>query len=127
MICRMLQLLAGGLALSTTAAFAQMPPAAIEKMQELYLNRLDAWVAAGGDTNKIQNEVLESCGRMMYLRDPSLGTATTKELRESLDMRIDVCAKITVHRVHPQPEFSKPEIVRIVCEDMIKNEPVIAR
>jgi hypothetical protein len=127
MICRMLQLLVTGFALSSTVAIAQMPQPAVEKMQDLYLKRLDAWVAAGGDVNKIQSDVLESCGRMMYLRDPSLGTATSKELKDSLDMRIDVCAKITVHRAHPQPEFSKPEIVRIVCQDMVKNEPVIAR
>ena len=116
--------------LATAAALvAFAPPLAgqslpTEKLQALYLSRLDAWVASR-DLKVVQEEVVGNCGKLMYLRDPSLGSATSAELKETLDMRIDVCAKITVHRVHPQPEFSKPAINKIVCGDMPKNEPVL--
>lgn len=109
------------LALASPAA-AQSPQ--LEKLRALYLSRLDTWVTTG-DMKVIQEEVVGNCGKLMYLRDPSLGSAASKELQETMDMRIDVCTKITVHRVHPQPEFSKPAINKIVCGDMPKNEPVI--
>lgn len=109
------------LSLASPAAAQSLP---VEKLQALYLSRLDAWVASR-DLKAVQTEVVENCGKMMYLRDPSLGTATPKDLKETLDTRIDVCAKITVHRVAPQPEFSNPAINKIVCGDMPKSEPVI--
>ncbi len=109
------------LAFALPAAAQSVP---VEKLQALYLSRLDAWVASR-DVKTVQAEVVGNCGKMMYLRDPSLGSATTSELKETLDMRIDVCTKITVHRVEPQPEFSNPAINKIVCGDMPKSEPVI--
>lgn len=108
------------------AALAQAPGLPVEKLQDLYLGRLDAWVTTR-DLKTVQSQVVENCGKMMYLRDATLGQATPKDLKETLDVRIDVCTKITVHRVEPQPEFSNPQINKIVCGDMPKSEPVITR
>lgn len=40
--------------------------------------------------------------------------ATTR--REDFDFRVDVCTKITVNRVHPQPELEKKETAVIICD-----------
>lgn len=117
------------LLLVSSSALGQtsVPPATADRLRDLYLQRLDAWVSAGGDVKTVQQEVVTNCGKLMYLRDPSMGQATSPALKESLDTRIDVCAKMTVHRAHPQPEFAKPEIVKIICGSMPAEEPVLAR
>jgi hypothetical protein len=112
--------------LASSSASAQLQAADIEKLQNLYLSRLDTWVASR-DLKTLQAQVVENCGKMMYLKDATLGQATPNALKETLDTRIDVCTKITVHRVEPQPEFSNPAVIKIVCGDMPKSEPVIAR
>jgi hypothetical protein len=37
--------------------------------------------------------------------------------REEFHFRVDVCTKMTVNRVHPQPEFKKKEIVKMLCDE----------
>lgn len=101
-------------------------PEQMEQLRAVYLRRLDAWVATR-DLSKVQADGVGNCGKMMYLRDPPIGTATSKELKETLDFRIDVCTKMTVHRVEPQPESANPATVKITCGDMSKNEPVFTR
>ncbi|WP_143007055.1 hypothetical protein [Ancylobacter rudongensis] len=101
-------------------------PEQIEQLRALYLRRLDAWVATR-DMSSIQAEVVGNCGKLMYLRDPSMGKSTSVEMKDTLDFRIDVCTKMTIHRVEPQPEFANPEIIKIICGDMPKNEPVFTR
>ena len=45
--------------------------------------------------------------------------AQNKE-REEWDFRVDVCTKMTVNRVHRQPEFENPKIVRMICTEGIQ-------
>ena len=112
---------------SSVLGQTSIPPATADKLRDLYLQRLDAWVSSGGDVSTVQRDVVTNCGKLMYLRDPSMGQATSPALKEALDTRVDVCTKMTVHRAHPQPEFAKPEIVRITCGTMTSEEPVFAR
>ena len=46
------------------------------------------------------------------------GFLTTE--REEFDWRVDVCAKATVNRVHPQPEFEDPKIVSTICDNSVE-------
>lgn len=95
------------------------------QLRDLYLSRLDAWVSGGGNPVDVQNGVVENCGRLiMVTASASEAVAFMKERREDLDLRVDVCTKLTVTRAHAQPEFAKPEIRRIVCEDMPKAQMI---
>ena len=42
--------------------------------------------------------------------------ALTTTRREDFHFRVDVCTKITVNRVHPQPEFEKKQTTVIICD-----------
>lgn len=95
------------------------------QLRDLYLSQLDAWVTGGGNVADVQNRVVETCGRLiMVTASASEAVAFLNERREDLDLRVDVCMKLTVTRAHPQPEFAKPEIRKIVCEDMPKKQAV---
>lgn len=83
---------------------------------DLYTNRLDAWVKAGGSPATIQNDVIRNCG--MLVMSQSGAFQNFKFLtygRDDFDFYVDVCSKMTVNRVHKQPEFTKPEIVTALC------------
>lgn len=95
------------------------------QLRDLYLSRLDAWVSGGGKPADIQASVVESCGRLVMVTASAAEAASfLKDHREDLDLRVDVCTKLTITRSHPQPEFAKPEIRKIVCEDMPKEQAV---
>jgi hypothetical protein len=95
------------------------------QLRDLYLSRLDTWVSGGGEPADVQTGVVETCGRLiMVTASAAEAAAFMKERREDLDLRVDVCTKLTITRAHPQPEFSKPEIRKIVCEDMPKKQAV---
>jgi hypothetical protein len=79
-----------------------------DKLFDLYMHRLDAWVSNGGNFKTIQSEVVENCGELIQL---------STFYRDEFDFRVDVCAKMTVNRVYKQPEFEKPEIVDTICDD----------
>jgi hypothetical protein len=110
------------------AAIDDLPPDQIAKLQTLYYKRLDDWVAAGGNTDKIQADVVGNCGKLIYTRVPmSRFQSVAGEEKEDIDFRIDVCAKLTVNRAHPQPEFQNPKTRKIVCGDMAGSDPVFAK
>lgn len=95
------------------------------QLRDLYLTRLDTWVSSGGKPTDAQRVVVETCGLLvMVTASASEATAFMKERRDDLDFRVDVCSKLTVTRVHPQPEFTKPEIRKIVCEAMPKEQAI---
>jgi hypothetical protein len=48
-------------------------------------------------------------------------------LRDELDFRVDVCTKMTANRVYKQPEFEKPEIVKMICWDTNRYHRVFVR
>ncbi len=105
-------------------------------LEPKYLADLDAWVARGPvfrEGEKVDDAavkarvqpVVETCGKLVML------TATAKEKtaflttdRAEFDFRVDVCTKMTVNRLHEQPQFQKPELVRAVCDSSI---PVFRR
>jgi len=65
----------------------------------------------------VQQTVVETCGKLIMLTASGAekaALATTR--REDFHFRVDVCTKITVNRVHPQPEFEKKETVTIICD-----------
>ena len=37
--------------------------------------------------------------------------------RKEFHFRVDVCTKMTVNRVHRQPEFEKKHIVKMICDE----------
>lgn len=119
------------LELAETASPAQ------QALEERYLADLDAWVARGAifregekvDEAAVQARVrpaLETCRKLVTL------TATPGEKAEfsktdnsrivqgrydEYDMRVDVCTSMTINRVHAQPNFQKPDLVRMVCDE----------
>ena len=91
---------------------------ATDLVQEDYFTALDNWANSGGDPKKIQEEVITNCGKLVMVMasaDERNGFITND--RAEFDFRVDVCAKTTVNRVHPQPEFEKPDIVQMICDD----------
>lgn len=90
-------------------------------LDDMYWAKLDAWVNGGGNLQMIQVEVVETCGKLTMItatKSEAAGFLTTD--REEFDWRVDVCAKSTVHRVYPQPEFENPEIVNIICRSSVE-------
>ena len=88
-----------------------------ETLEERYFRTLDGWVARGGPVNEVQRTVVETCGKLVMLTAPATekaALATTR--REDFDVRVDVCTKMTVNRVHAQPEFEKKETVALICD-----------
>lgn len=110
---------------TSTGHALPLTPEISEKLEGSYLARLDAWASNGGKPADVQSGVVETCGRLiMVTASAAEAVAFMKERREDLDFRVDVCTKLTITRAHPQPEFSKPEIRKIVCEDMPKEQAV---
>lgn len=89
---------------------------AAQSPEEKYFAGLDHWVRDGGNVKTVQQAVVEPCGELVTLnatKTEAVGFLTTN--REEFDFRVDVCVKMTVNRVHKQPEFEKPEIVGMIC------------
>lgn len=87
-----------------------------DELTSLYVGRLDQWVASGGNLEQVQSEVVDTCGRLILVTADAQRRAELNADANAWALDADICAKITVHRVHPQPEFSNPEIVGLVCE-----------
>jgi hypothetical protein len=85
---------------------------------DLYTKRLDAWVSSGGDVKTGQTEVVETCGKLVLSQ---AGAFERMQLltfyRAEFDFRVDVCLKMTANRLYKQPEFEKPEMVAMICDD----------
>ena len=92
--------------------------ASAETLKERYLRALDRWVAEGGKEAEIQESVIRTCGKLVMVTASAgerLGFVTTQ--RKEWAYRVDVCAKMTANRVHPQPEFEKVKFVKMICDD----------
>ena len=86
-------------------------------LREKYLMGLDAWVDNGGQVALLQEEVLETCGMLVMLEASAaekIQLVTTR--REDFHFRVDVCAKMTVNRVHAQPEFQQEDTIAVICD-----------
>lgn len=91
---------------------------ASQKLETKYFATLDSWVNQGGPVNEIQEQVVQTCGKLVMLTaDPSEKLALSTTQREEFHFRVDVCTKMTVNRVYPQPEFEKKEIVSMICDE----------
>jgi hypothetical protein len=101
-----------------TGALAYVGKAVIDKLENNYYAVLDEWVKRGGKVQEYQNDVLDTCGKLVMTvasASEALTFATTQS--EEFDFRVNVCAKTTVHRVHRQAELDDQELVREICED----------
>ena len=97
-------------------AFAETSPIT-KKMEKMYFARLDRWVANGADFETIQKDVIENCGKLVMIsatKAEMVSFMTTQ--KEEFHFRVDVCAKTTVNRAHPQPELKNPKTVKMICE-----------
>jgi hypothetical protein len=87
-----------------------------DRFMGLYTHRLDDWAHRGGPVQTVQNDVVTNCGKFVLTEAGPINALWLSMFdREEFDFRVDVCSKITINRVHPQPEFQNPEIVRSLC------------
>ena len=110
------------LVLSVLSTVTHAEKSATEKLEEKYFQTLDGWVKRGGPVIEIQDTVVKTCGKLVMLiashsEKASLSTVNRNEFHH----RVDVCTKMTVNRVHPQPEFEKKEIIRMICDESKEN------
>jgi hypothetical protein len=105
---KVLQIILMFLLLGKSAEVAYAEESAGEQLEEKYFRTLDEWVKKGGPTNEIQGVVVNTCGKLVML-NASLAekAALSTTQRDEFDHRVDVCVKMTVNRVHPQPELRK--------------------
>ena len=106
-----------GAAVFTCITFGAFAQSITERVVEKHLSALDLWVNSGANVKTIQSEVVENCGKLVMAKATTAEkvTFTTTE-RDEFHFRVDVCAKMTVNRAHPQPEFENPDIVKIICD-----------
>jgi hypothetical protein len=89
-----------------------------QKLEEQYLSALDGWVSSGGNIDDVQNTVVENCGKLVMVTvDGKEKAALSTTDRDEFHFRVDVCTKMTVNRVHPQPEFNKPDTIKVICKE----------
>lgn len=104
------------LAVFPTLTYAEK--SATEQLEEKYFLTLDGWVKKGGPINELQDTVVKTCGKLVMLTaSTSEKVALSTTQRDEFHHRVDVCTKMTVNRVHPQPEFEKKEIVKMICDE----------
>ena len=86
-------------------------------LEEQYFGTLDSWVTRGGPMDELQGTLVETCGKLVMI---TVGTsekaAFSTTQREEFHFRVDVCTKMTVNRVYPQPEFEKEDVVATICD-----------
>ena len=99
----------------------------VHKVESNYFSTLDGWVSRGGPVNEVQGTVAETCGKLVMATAggaEKLLLSTTQ--REEFHFRVDVCVKMTINRVHPQPEFKKKKIVTMICDES-KEVPLFGK
>ncbi len=111
------------LLLTPGTAPAQENPGLV--MENFLFGRLDQWVAGGGDLATIREEVVASCAQLAVLIATPEERALFADLdREEYDLRVDVCTKMTMHRVSPQPEFARQDVLPLICD---RGQPMLTR
>lgn len=100
-----------------TGAAAHGEDSLAQKLEAKYFATLNGWVKQGGPVNELQDIVVKTCGKLVWLTaDTSEKLTLPITQREEFDFRVDVCTKMTANRVYPQPEFEKKEIVSMICD-----------
>lgn len=105
------------------------------QLEEQYLSNLDRWVSDGERLSEpqllasINRDLGPNCGKLVMLvaSNSERSSFLTAKGREEYDFRVDVCIKMTVNRVHPQPEFAKAEIVQEICTSRTKPFAVLCQ
>lgn len=96
-----------------------------EALFNLYVGRLDKWVASRAPMSSVQSDVVENCGKLTMTQAGFFGYITLSTFnRSELDFRVDVCSKITVNRAYKQPEFENKKIVQLLCDG---SQPLFKR
>ena len=86
-------------------------------MENEYLSRLDDWVASGGDFVSLQDEVVANCGKLvMVAASETERQAFLGANQQEFDLRLEICTGITLNRIRPQPAFTQPELVALICD-----------
>jgi hypothetical protein len=89
-----------------------------EAVAETYYAQLDSWVEAGGQVNTIQANVVEPCGKLfLSYSSPSDVLLYTTTAQKEFDFYVDLCVKLTAHRIGTQPEFetASEELIETTC------------
>jgi hypothetical protein len=108
--------LAIGITLATSSAGSDGPVPAHARAE--YWQVLDDWVRKGGPASEVKERVVDSCTKLVLgTVDYSEWAALLTMRRGELRFRTDICVKATIHRVHPQPEFSNAMFVAMICRD----------
>ncbi|WP_428634502.1 hypothetical protein [Sedimenticola sp.] len=82
-----------------------------------YADRLDEWVAKGGDPAK-SAEVKKNCEELALEMAPSNERMQLKtSLRREYVFRVDTCVKMTMNRAHPKPRFVEREEIMDLCKE----------
>jgi len=93
---------------------------AVEEVEKSYFKNLDSWVKNGGNKKTIQDIVIKNCGKLVMITTDSTEKVKLSTIqKDEFNYRLDVCAKMTVNRIYPQPEFKNPKIIKSICEDNI--------
>jgi hypothetical protein len=87
-----------------------------ETLFNLYADRLDRWVEAGGNVERLDAEVVPSCGKLVMTQSgvwKDLGFVTLD--RAVFHFEVGVCVKLTMNRLVKQPEVENPEMIMLIC------------
>ena len=86
-------------------------------LESMYFATLDSWVEGGGRIEELRERVVKTCGKLvLVIASPKERILFLTVERDKYDFRVDVCTKMTVNRVHKQPEFKKGGIGSMLCE-----------
>ncbi len=112
-----LTVFAGLFLLSFSAPASAQTNRSVRALENVYLSQLDRWVGEGGPIDGLQNEVVATCGKLvMLMASPGLRSAFVSTDPEEYDLRVDVCTKMTMHRVRAQPQLLQPGVVDLLCD-----------
>ena len=94
----------------------------LNKLEELYLDRLQAWIDTDGSPQSVQESVLQPCSKVvMITADEKLAASfLRKENMDEYDFRASFCMKATVHQKFPQPEFKNADLIKKTCAQPIR-------
>ena len=93
-------------------------------LEDKYFRTLNSWVERRGPIEEVQGTVVATCGKLVMLNaGPAERARLSTTDREEFHFRVDVCTKMTVNRVHPQPEFEKRDLVFRICNNAAFEVP----
>jgi hypothetical protein len=84
---------------------------------------IDGWVNRGGPVHELQDTIVQTCGKLVKVTVNAfekLSLRTTQ--RDEFHFRADLCSKMTVDRVYPEPEFENKEEEILAASAMTSNQ-----